>query len=237
MQTFTGSDTRRSKEALSKAIIVAQQKNPDALVTRFDDLNFSLAAARDALGSVSMFGGQNIVVFDGVKDHADGKDIVSILSDLAETTNSVFLREASISKDEKERLSKIGTVEEFTPIEKKSREKGGNFALAEALARRDKKGAWVEFERARRSGAAMEELHGIVFWQMKTLFLAKTLSKEDAMRAGVKEYSYRTGYAAAKNFLGDEIEERLTLLKDMYHRAHRGDDDLEVALEKFVLSI
>jgi hypothetical protein len=132
-------------------------------------------------------------------------------------------------------LKKIGVVEEF-PL-KKIIEKKNNFAIADTVAARDKRSAWVEFTELRRAGAVMEEVHGMIFWAVKMLYLCATQTREEAMRAGVKDYTYRTYYPRTKKFLVSELEEKLSELKTMYHRAHQGDADLGLFLEQFLLKL
>lgn len=235
IRIFLGDDTKRSREALRHVLDEAKAKDPNALVSRFDDASFDPAFLHEALLNQSIFGGGNIVVIDGILDHELGAEFYRETTGLKDTMNSVFIRETAPSKEIKDLLKQIGEIEEF-PL-RKIIEKKNNFALADAIAMRDKRSAWVEFTKSQRAGAAMEEVHGMVFWAIKALYLCATQTKEEATKAGVKEYTYRTYQPRAKNFLAHELEENLAELKGMYHRAHQGDADLGIFLEQFLLKL
>ena len=129
----------------------------------------------------------------------------------------------------------IKSFKEYTPV-KKFEKRVDSFAVVNALARRDKKASWVEFEKVRKLGSAMEEVHGTVFWGFKTMLLATLLDKQTAMRAGVKEPSYRTYSMLAKNYSAAELKDKMTNLKEIYHKGHRGEGGLEELLEEFILN-
>jgi hypothetical protein len=40
----------------------------------------------------------------------------------------------------------------------------------------------------------------------------------------------------SKKYLGNELDDKLRELKNMYHDAHRGEGDLDALLEQFVLN-
>src|SRR3989338_2359733 len=235
VHVFLGDDTKRSREALQRAVEEAKVKDPSVLVSRFDDVSFDPVLLCEALVNQSIFGGRNIVVFDGILDCEEGEEFYQNVTELKETPNSVFIRETSPSKKVKDLLREIGSVEEF--LLRKTFEKKKNFSLADAVAMRDKRSAWVEFVKQKREGVAMEEVHGMIFWTIKALYLCTVQTKDEAQRSGVKEYTYRMYQPRAKNFLVRELEGKLGELKDMYHRAHWGDGDLGILLEQFLLKL
>ena len=235
IRIFLGDDTKRAREALERAIDDMRANNAPALVSRFDDVSFDPVLLREALVSQSIFGGENIVVIDGILDHEDGAEFYRSMPGWKDNINFVFIRETAPSKEIRSLFKGIGMIEEF--LGRKIFEKKKDFALADAVAMRDKRSAWVHFTREDRSGMAMEEMHGMIFWAIKALYLCATEAKEEALKAGVKEYTYRTYKPRAKNFLPGELEKKLGELKDMYHRAHQGEGDLGVYLEQFVLKL
>ena len=108
--------------------------------------------------------------------------------------------------------------------------------IADAIAARDKKTAWVEFVRAKSRGAAAEEIHGTIFWATKLLYLCAHCDKDEAIKAGVSPYNYQRYLTNSKKYLGHELEDRLRELKDMYHKAHHGEGDLDTLLEQYFLN-
>lgn len=237
IRIFWGEDTAAARRALGRAVHDEKKSRPSAVIFRFDDLNFDPAAAREALSAISMFGDGNIVIFDGVTEHPEGSLASKLVLEYRGSNNVILCRERAVEKETIEKLKTHALIQEFPLKTVKKEEHPNNFAIADALARRDRRGAWVEFERAMRRGVPAEEIHGIIFWQVKTLYISATQTKEEAARAGVKDYSWKKGAQNAKNFLISDLERLLELLKDMYHRSHRGELDLSIAIEKLLLTI
>jgi DNA polymerase III delta subunit len=234
IRAFIGLDTQKAREAMRSAVEREIAEQRDVLVSRFSDVSFDPALASDALGAQNLFGGGNIVVFESLLDHAEGEVFYRTMLPL--TQNTVFLREAEVNKDFLLFLNDIAEVSEFTPV-KKFKKPENSFALADAIGARDKKTVWVEFEKVRRQGAAMEEVHGTIFWAFKSMYITATVSKEEAFATGMKDYTYRTYLNFSKKYLHAELKERLGELKEMYHLAHRGEGELDILLEQFLLKI
>lgn len=235
VRIFLGEDTKRSREALAGALDKAKAEDPNAFVSRFDDTSFDSLLLHEALRNQSIFGGRNIVVIDGILDHVGGEEFYRTLRGLRGTVNRLFIRETFAGKEMRAVFKEIGIIEEFllpeTPPKKNA------FALADAVARHDKRSAWVEFIRLKRDGAVMEELHGMVFWAIKTLYLCATQTKEETVKAGMKAFTYCSYQPRTKKFLVSELAGRLGQLKEMYHQAHEGDADLGIFLEQFLLKL
>lgn len=234
---FIGEDSYGARNAMREAIASVRKESPNALETHHDDTSFDPIIAREALSGGGMFGVGNIIIFDGIFEHAEGCFFYEkVLPDFFDTEHHVFIRESALDKKILEKLKKKAIISEFVPL-KKPEIRSNNFAIADAIGAKDKKNIWVEFEKARRSGRAMEELHGTIFWAFKSMYICATKKKEEAIASGMKEYSYRTYFNYAKNFLIPEIEDKLAQLKEMYHAAHRGEEELDVLIEKFLLKL
>ena len=208
-------------------------ESPSAHASYFDDTLFDLTAAVDAFTSESLFGGDNILYFDGILYNQDGESYHSTV--LKETNHRVIIRELAPGKDLKAFFERLGEVKEY-PHAKKFEPRIDSFGVVNALARKDKKASWVEFEKVRKAGSAMEEVHGTVFWGFKTMLITSILPKPAALRCGVKESSYRTYSTLAKNFTLHELKDKVTTLKEIYHKGHRGEGGLEELLEEFILN-
>ncbi|MDO8520763.1 MAG: hypothetical protein Q7S52_01480 [bacterium] len=235
IRIFLGTDTKHAREALKHAIEDEKIKNPSGIVTRFDDLSFDHTLLSEALANVSLFGGRNIVVIDGILDNELGEEFYLTFRDLQNSSNLVFIRETAPKKELHALLKQAGEVKEFALP--KAQEKKSDFAVADAIAAKDKRSAWVEFTRQCRLGAKMEEVHGRIFWCVKTLYLCKTQTREEAIQAGVNKWNYQNYELKAKRFLRPELERKLSELKEMYHAAHESDGDLRIFLEQFLLKL
>lgn len=234
IQVFIGEDTQKARKEAKEIFERAKTEYPDALISVFDDVSFDPDTARDAFASENLFGGINILYFDGVLDDPFGESFYR--NTIQDTTHLVLIREKFIPKDLLVFFQRIAQIKDFS-LSKKIEKCDNGFAIADAVGARDKKRAWVEFEKLRRHGAVMEEVHGTIFWAFKSMHLALVLPKADALATGMKEFTYRNYYGFAKKYLKKELEEKLNELKDMYHHGHRGEGELEVLIEQFLLRL
>jgi DNA polymerase III delta subunit len=232
---YTGTDVSAAKHALGSAIQRILQDIRGANVIRFDEETFTTESALDALAEGNLFAEKNIVVFDNILTHPDGEDFY--LSRDLQSEHYVFIRETQPKKPILSRFSKNSEVYTFMLPKEEKKVDYSAFALTDAAMIRDKKNAWVEFEKSRRRGEAMEAIHGMLFWAFKTLVAIATLAKDDVLASGVKAFSYSKGLSGAKKYTNEELVKKLDDLKDMYHRAHRGECDLEFSLEQFLLKL
>ncbi len=232
---FIGDDTISARTALRAAVSRLQEEVPGANFVKFDDQNFSTAAALEAFIEGNLFAPKNIIIFDDILSHPEGEAFYAKQDLVSEHT--ILIRETSPKKGLIARLEKYGEVTSFVLPKKEKKNDFSAFALADAVMVRDRKTAWVEFEKSRRRGEAMEALHGMLFWAFKTLTAVATLPKADALAAGIKANSYASGQRGMERYQPKEITARLDELKDMYHKAHRGECDLEYSLEQFLLQL
>ena len=109
------------------------------------------------------------------------------------------------------------------------------FTITEAIAKRDKKTAWLLFEKALASGLTPEEIFWKVVWQVKALLVAKNTA--NAMEAEMKEWPYSKAKANLKNYKEGELEDMSRTLVVGYHEARRGGVEIESLLAKFILNL
>ena len=80
-----------------------------------------------------------------------------------------------------------------------------------------------------------EEIHGILFWQVKSIVLASRT--KSATEAGLNPFVYSKAKSFAENFNQQELDKILEDIVRLYHDAHRGLHDFETAMEIFILSL
>lgn len=234
---YIGEDTYGARKSLREEVALARKESPYSLYVRFDETSYDVGNVRDAFSGGGMFNPWNILIFEDISLHEDGDSFYeNVLPQFIDTEHRVYILEKKLTKKILEKLNNKATILEFTPPKKKEIAQN-NFAIADAIGAKDKKNIWVEFEKARRSGRAMEELHGTIFWAFKSVYICKTMEKEVALASGMKEYTFRTYKNYSKNYLVSDLDHVLTELKEMYHDAHRGDGDLGIALERMLLNL
>lgn len=109
------------------------------------------------------------------------------------------------------------------------------FSLSDAIAKKDKKNAWLLYRSFLDRGMSPEEIHGTIFWQIKSLALAKV--SNDAISAKMKPFVFSKAKGFLENFKDGEVENWLSRLVEIYHKSHRGEYKLENALEVFILGV
>lgn len=193
---------------------------------------FSKEAARAALGQADLFGGERpALVLDQTLVLPEAKEFLEEEgAALVAAATAVFVLEESLPATLRKSLEGVGA--EIVILEREPERRGPSvFALAEALGRRDKKNLWVLYRKFLKE-VEPEEIVGILFWQLKImkLVLAGEIS-------ALNPYVVSKARSFLKNYQREEIDQKLFLLTDLYHRGHRGEEELALGLERFMLSL
>jgi DNA polymerase III delta subunit len=109
------------------------------------------------------------------------------------------------------------------------------FALTDALGERNRARLWTLYQKALMQGSEPEEIHGILFWQVKSL-LAAAQSKT-AAEAGLKPFVWSKSQGFLRNYSLDELKKISSKMVGLYHLSRIESLDLEDELEEFVLQL
>lgn len=234
---FYGEQTEQAREALHEFLEGFFKKNPDATLFQMDAEHWSGEKLDELLASQALFGGATVVVLDSMFQNEEAEEaVLARLKEMKDSPNVFVLLEGKLTKAVAERVAKKAeSVKECAGAKEKKREAFDRFALADALGKRNKKDAWVFLQKALVEGGVPEEIHGMIFWQVKSMMLAA--SAKTAAEAGLNPFVFRKSLAFAKNFTEEELKKLSSKLVAIYHEAHRGGDELSIALEKFLLSL
>jgi len=159
-------------------------------------------------------------------------DIKNILKEYSETEHNLFLLEDSILKKDLTTFQKSEvTIHQFEKEQKNETKKYNTFALADLLGRRDKKNIWLGFREAITQVSA-EEIHGILFWQIKNLALVKT----STTNPGMNPFVYKKNQSFVNNYSEGELKILSQKMTRMFHKRD-SYSTLEIELEKFILEL
>lgn len=173
-----------------------------------DELSISSLVAKAS--EETLFGDTRAYIADGEIDEVFAKEIISIAG-LLLSSSHLFVFEADGGAPLLKLLEK--TKGEVLRVKAPPKEKTFDvFSLGNAYASRDKKKLWLLLQEASGAGVAPEALVGILSWKARTILAQK----------GVKD---------------KEATANSSALVRMYHDAHRGEGDLSLLLERFVLSL
>ncbi len=230
---FYGTDREgiiKKTDSLLKSIFV---KNPDLSYERFDVDNFDLGKLRDLSESQSLFGNKTAVIFDQIIE--ENESVTESLSHLATSGNIFIIRENKILKPELKKLEKY--AEKIEEINERAGKKEifNVFALGDAVGERNKKNAWVLYQKGIFSGLASEQLFWVVVGQVRNMLTA--VKTKNANESGLHPFVYGKAKGFLKNYKEEELERLSKKLVIGYHNARRGEGEIETLLEKTILTL
>ncbi|MDO8572768.1 MAG: hypothetical protein Q7S11_03320 [bacterium] len=234
---FYGENSARVREKFHEFLDGFFAKNPDAPMFEMNAESWSEEKFGELLASRGLFGGRSVIVLDSLLQDIDAEGtVLEKLKEMKDSPNIFVIIEGKLTKVTAERVAKKTETTQESTVEKIAKKiEFDRFALSDALGRRSKKDAWVLLQKSFDAGGVAEEIHGMLFWQVKSMILA--VSSKTAGEAGLNPFVFRKSLSFAKNFTEEELKNLSSRLVSIYHEARRGGDELGMALEKFVLSI
>lgn len=234
-----GQDVAQARKKAHELVDSLLKKRPDAAFFKLDTENWQEAAFDEYIAGQGLFVQKYIVLLDRLFENKEIKEYVSAkIKDLGESENIFIVLEGIIDAATLKKLEKHGEkIQEFGSNEKELKKKPefNIFSMTDALGARDKKKLWTLYQKAIRGRAVAEEIHGMIFWQIKSLLLASTT--EDAKEAGLNPFVYSKAKGYSRNFKEQELKTISSQLISMYHDAHRGKVSFDGELEKFLLEV
>jgi DNA polymerase III delta subunit len=232
-----GTDVEKAREKSHALFNALREKKPDASAGTLTADSVTPEKIEELTQTQGLFENKQILFMDRTLENKDVREVMFDKIDaIAESPNIFIFFEGKLTKEVLKKLEKRAEkVTEYESETEKPKEAGSFFALADALGARDKKRLWMLYRDAIDKEAVPEEIHGILFWQAKALALAQKTST--AGEAGLNPFVYSKAKRYVSNFKEGEIDTMVSRLVHMYHRAHRGQVDFEIELEKFALDL
>jgi DNA polymerase III delta subunit len=232
LYVFCGSTPREVRE---RAFLrIHEEEERGARVVRIDSAGYAPGLFADLAGSLSLFGGSELYLIDTPSQLRDMyEDTIEHLPVFAESRHTFVIIEETVLTAEKKKFEKYAT--QLVEVKQTNSARFDAFAFAEALAAKDKKRLWLVLQDARAAGIPTEESIGILWWQLKALRLAART--RSAAEAGMKDFPYQKAKRALSQFTDGEVVTLAQSLLMLRHHGHRGNRDLDLALEEWVLSM
>lgn len=228
-----GTDTEKTSLQSKKIVDALTKKKPDASVFILNEDTFSPALLDEYLGASGLFEKKHIVRIDGILSNDDFSEILLERLPLLEESEHIFvLREGSLTAPLKKKVEKYAHEARGYDKDEKKKERFNVFAITEALGNRDKKRAWMLYREALSENLVPEEIHGVLWWQIKTML---QVAKGDT--DGIKPYSVTKARGFLKKYSQTELESLARSFVNLYHDARRGIVEFEIGLEKLLLSL
>jgi hypothetical protein len=233
-----GSDKDKSRLKAHSLINSLLKKKTDATLFNLNSQNWNQNAFEEYVGGQGLFVQKSIVFADSLLEDKDTKEfLIEKVKDIAASGNIFIFLEGELDKKTLGKFEKSAEkVEEHSlKADTKKRQEFNVFSLTDALGRRDKKNLWVLYQKAKKAGIEDEQIHGTLFWQIKSMILAS--ESKSAGDAGLNPFVYSKASGFSKNFSKEELRQFSSELVSLYHNSRRGIHDMDVAMERFVLKI
>lgn len=232
-----GSDTDKARAKARELLESLQKKKPDAAVFRIEPEKWGEVPLEELIGGQGLFSQKILVFLDCILEDEEAKEaIADSLEEIAKSENIFIFLEHKVVKALLLEITEVAEkVLAFESKEAKAKPEFNIFSLTDAFGKKDKKKLWVLYQKALQTDAVPEEIHGVIFWQLKSMLVAS--SAPSASAAGLAPFVYTKSKSFLKNYSPDELLAISSKLVRMYHDAHRGIHDFPVALERFILSL
>ena len=232
---FYGTDRNKALEKALGIIDKKLEEKRDAMVFKVDTASLSQNMLIELSGGQGLFEQKYIVHLKDVMDDDAAKDVVmGFLKDIKESDNVFIWTDGAILKKDLTKIEKHADKMWEHVAKEKVEEKHNIFGIANYLVARDKKNLWIEYQKLREHFVP-EEIHGTLFWAFKNIALvANTKSAADT---GLKPFVYSNTKKALDKYSREEISDRLWSLTRILGDSRRGEGELDVLLERWVLAV
>jgi DNA polymerase III delta subunit len=232
-----GTDIIKSREKLHSLLGSMFAKKPDASFVRVEAGEFDESRLDEFVGGQGLFTNKYIIVFDNLFLDKKVKEVLlKSLKEISKSENIFIFLEEKLNKTELNKFEKYAEkIQEFVGVEIEKKKKFDIFSLTEALGKRDKKNLWVLYQKAKMNNVSDEEVHGILFWQVKSMLLS--LNTKDAKESGLNPFVFRKSLGFVKNYSESELRKLSFSLISLYHDTRRGVHEMDSAMERFILGI
>jgi DNA polymerase III delta subunit len=232
-----GTDRERARKKASELARSLMERQPNAAEVRLNDESFKREALHALIEGQGLFAPRSLVLLSMVCEDANNRDdIIALAPSMAKSDTVFIMLEGSMTVPLKKVLTKHAVkIENFEQATKKEVKPFNSFLLADAFGAKQKKTLWALYQDALLSGKSAEELHGVLFWQVKAIVRAQ--NSETQKDAGLTPYAFRKASSFARNYSSYEIRSAMRELVSMYHNVRRGKGTLANKLERFILGL
>jgi DNA polymerase III delta subunit len=246
---FHGTDSKKSTDKARALVDSLRTKKPDASFIEISSDNWNKSIIEEHISGQGLFSQKYIVFLNKVVPvlrslgassvGQEGGVVVEKLVETAklmkESENIFIINEGKVNAELKKAFEKYGDkVVVNDELEKKAFNKEFNiFSLADAMGARDRFKAWSIYREAVQNGLESESILGTIFWQIKSMILAR--DAKSASESGLNPFVYSKAKKGAGNYKDGELNNLLEQVIVLYHDGHRGLVDLELGIEKMML--
>ncbi len=226
-----------AKDKARELVASLQKKKPDASAVTLALENWNTTRFEEATHGQGLFEPKSIALFtDLLQQEPSRQAVLERLAQLQESENIFVFVEAKVDKKTLTRIEKYAEKVQESDTDVPVVKKDFNiFSLTDAFGRRDRRSLWVLYQKALSHNAAAEEVHGILFWQLKSMLVAAESSS--AKESGLAPFVFMKARGFLRNFTTDELKDLSRKLVRLYSNARHGLVEFEIGLEQFILNL
>lgn len=237
LHVLHGTDFKPLRKKLHTLQEALEERRPDAEFFTIDDESFSPSKLEEFIQSQGLFENKYIVTLDRCFLNEEAKEeILQRIEEIADSPHAFILVEGDVEKNVLKNLKNHAQqVWSFNHSKPRKKDEYKIFSLTDAFGARSRKDVWVEYQKALSAGKDPAAIHGMLFWQVKSIILAQ--ETKSAEEAGMSAYPYKKATSFAENFSRSELYSFSSELVELYHEARSGEFDLAPALEQWLLDL
>ena len=221
-----GDDRFSLKNKVNNIIQLLQKKQPNSILVNVEKGVDEIA---NIVKTNNLFG-EKFIVYVDVENGEQLDEVVRFKKEMQES-NNVFIIFAGINEEAEKELEKYAKSVENKFIPKELKKETKIFGITDIFIQKDKIKTWKKYIDLISSGVTPEEIHGVLFWQLKTL----DLSNDVTTQQGIKPFILKK--LKASKFSPSEAKEGLVQLIDLWDKSHKKSNTLETSLERFILNV
>jgi len=178
LYVFYGSNYKKLRAKLARFRETLHVKRPEAEFFKIDDPgDVTVSSLEGFVSGQGLFDRKYIVQLDRVLEDTSAREsIVEQLENVRLSDNVFLLVEGMVDARIRKAIETYATESYVFNNEEIKKDVFNIFSLTDELGKRNKKRLWIEFWKARYAGKEAEEIHGVLFWQIKSMLLAKCYS-------------------------------------------------------------
>ena len=236
-----GKNTNKVRSKARELISIMQTKQPNVSLYKVTDENWNDNILDELISTQGLFLTKYIVTLDKLLENKEIAPIVlKNLKEFKDSDHAWIMIEESVTSVNLKKIEKSAyKIFDFDDkdgvVSNIKKQRPTSFAFADSFASKNKSGAWLELQSLIKADLAGEEIHGVLWWQMKAVYLAKIC--KNSKDTGLSPYVYQKALKSASSWSLNELSSVMSTLVDVYHEAHRGNTELLLAIEKQVLSL
>lgn len=211
-------------------------KRPNSEVFKLTEENWNESQFDELVSSQGLFDQKYIVILDFLFSNKEAKEFVlDKLKSMQDAEHWFLILDGKVDVATVKKIEKASyKTQEFEKAEKK-KPAPIIFSITDKLLNKDKKGLWVSFLDLTRRGIPAEEIHGVFFWAVKNMLIAGKVQSQK--ESGLAPFSYSQALSGGRNYKSVELQNMSSQLIQMTHRVRRGEGELPVMMEKWILEM